>query len=421
MKRLMMIMALAGFAASSYAHDKNCTCKKKVAKKHSLAKKSVVTRSQSTVYTSGPTEQLAMITPTPANSCFVDKNGNVNYTRSLNGSTPGGVGSNVQMPFTWTSPAGSTNQGPSITGGANLGTAPGLGRSTTGSGTSAFSSKPYTGYALGSTPGGFTNDNNTGSGNTSTHGPSITGGANLGTAPGLGRSSNTGSGTSAFTNKPYTGYALGSEGIGNGNDTGSIGMFNSAPFTGFYPGTGVAMSGSEGPVSSPATGVTDPSIYCMNSEGLAPRYTGLMVSSPAFGHMQPIPSKYTCEGQQASPPLNVENVPEGTQSLAVVMYDPMATTNRSTTYWMMWNLDTAGSIPENFINDHSTRNPYSKQYGYTAICPIGGSHNYHFTVYALDTKLKLGKDTNKALLEDAIRGHVLAKGELVGTYSRSLK
>jgi Raf kinase inhibitor-like YbhB/YbcL family protein len=165
---------------------------------------------------------------------------------------------------------------------------------------------------------------------------------------------------------------------------------------------------------------TDAEASCNFSAGLEPRFSDLVVSSSAFANNGPLPAKYTCEGSQMSPPLNVKNIPDGTQSLAVIMVDPKATPTRSNTYWMVWNVDPSGRIPENLTTDYTAQNPYSKLYGYTAICPVGGEHSYHFMVYALDTKLTLGKNTTRAKLEDAMRGRVLAKGEITGVYKRGL-
>jgi len=146
----------------------------------------------------------------------------------------------------------------------------------------------------------------------------------------------------------------------------------------------------------------------------------LVVSSSAFTNYGVLPLKYTCEGEQASPPLNVTNIPAGTQSLAIVMYDTHATAKGGMTYWMMWDLDTTGFIPENFVSDHESMNS-AKEYGYQPVCPKAGTHYYHFMVYALDTKLLEGKHTTRATLENAMRGHILSKGELVATYNRHLE
>jgi Raf kinase inhibitor-like YbhB/YbcL family protein len=159
----------------------------------------------------------------------------------------------------------------------------------------------------------------------------------------------------------------------------------------------------------------------VSEELLVPKFTDMVVTSTAFPAYGMIPTKYTCLGDQVSPPLNVSNIPAGTQSLAIVMFDPHATSSKSTTYWLMWDVDSTGSIPENFINDHASRNPVNKQYGYQAVCPVSGTHYYHFKVYALDAKLTLGKNTTKPMLEKAMGGHVLAKGELIGQYNRQLE
>jgi Raf kinase inhibitor-like YbhB/YbcL family protein len=146
----------------------------------------------------------------------------------------------------------------------------------------------------------------------------------------------------------------------------------------------------------------------------------LQVTSTAFKNNGVLPAKYTCTGQNVNPPLNVTNVPQGTVSLAVVMVDQHATENKSANYWLIWNIDSTGVIPENFRSDYSTENPISKIYGYQGACPVSGTHDYHFRVYALDTKVQLDRNGNQAMLESAIRGHVLAKGEIVAQYNRHL-
>jgi len=163
-----------------------------------------------------------------------------------------------------------------------------------------------------------------------------------------------------------------------------------------------------------------PAAACGSNEaGLTPRLGMLTITSPTFEDGGPLPGKYSCQGTQASPPLNINNIPDETKSLAIVMYDPNATATKSTTYWLMWDMDTTHMIPENFVNDHNANSPYNGQYGYQAICPLTGTHYYHFNVYALDTKLLLNsRTTNRDVLERAMAGHVLAKGEIVGVYTR---
>ena len=146
----------------------------------------------------------------------------------------------------------------------------------------------------------------------------------------------------------------------------------------------------------------------------------LQVSSPEFGRGGVIPVKYTCDGQGATPPLQVGNIPKGTQSLALIVYDYHASPDGGQTYWLIWNLDTSGVIPENFTNDHEGMNA-AHQYGYTPLCGRAGDHRYHFMFYALDCKLVIGKNSTKAAVEGAMRNHILDKGELVGIYNKRIE
>jgi Raf kinase inhibitor-like YbhB/YbcL family protein len=146
----------------------------------------------------------------------------------------------------------------------------------------------------------------------------------------------------------------------------------------------------------------------------------LSVSSPAFGTGNVIPVKYTCDGQGATPPINVTNIPDGTKSLTLIVHDYEATPEGGFTYWLIWNLDASGNIPENFVNNHEGMNA-AKQYGYTPICAKSGNHKYHFIVYALDTRLVMPKTTTKQGLESVMKDHILGKGEVVGVYNKHLE
>ena len=146
----------------------------------------------------------------------------------------------------------------------------------------------------------------------------------------------------------------------------------------------------------------------------------LVVTSSAFTNMGVIPVKYTCDGQGATPPLKVTNIPAGSQSLAIIVYDYNATPEGGMTFWIIWNIDTYGNIPEDYRNSHETMNK-AGQYGNTPLCGQYGDHKYHFIVYALDTKLVIGKNTTKKSIENVMRGHILAKGELVGVYNKHLE
>jgi Raf kinase inhibitor-like YbhB/YbcL family protein len=143
----------------------------------------------------------------------------------------------------------------------------------------------------------------------------------------------------------------------------------------------------------------------------------LTVTSKSFADNGSIPLKYSCEGEQVSPPLQVSNVPAGAKSLALILHDPDAARPGGFTHWVAWNIDTNGDMPEGFKGGEQGHSGAGKP-GYIGMCPPSGTHHYHFMVYALDTKLNLDITSDKAALEKAMEGHILAKGELVGLYKK---
>jgi Raf kinase inhibitor-like YbhB/YbcL family protein len=154
------------------------------------------------------------------------------------------------------------------------------------------------------------------------------------------------------------------------------------------------------------------------NESVAPK--SFSVTSPVFANYGVIPVKYTCEGAKASPPLTINNIPPDAKSLAIIIYDPAATTRESMTNWIIWNIDTVHNIPENFVNDDESLNA-AHEWGYQPVCPVTGTHYYHFAVYALDAKLRLDRHTTKPVLERAMMGHILAEDELIGQYNKHLE
>jgi Raf kinase inhibitor-like YbhB/YbcL family protein len=147
--------------------------------------------------------------------------------------------------------------------------------------------------------------------------------------------------------------------------------------------------------------------------------TSLKITSSAFSENGNIPMKYTCEGEQVNPPLHIAQVPSETQSLALILHDPDAGMQGGFTHWVVWNIDPSTTdIPEGFTGGEQGLNS-AKKSGYIGMCPPSGTHHYHFMVYALDTKLDIGKQTGKDGLQKAMKGHILAKGELVGLYKKS--
>ena len=143
----------------------------------------------------------------------------------------------------------------------------------------------------------------------------------------------------------------------------------------------------------------------------------LQVSSPAFKENGMIPSKYTCEGDNINPTIYVKNIPQKAKSLALIMDDPDAPMAGGFTHWVAWNIDPAGMINEKSSQGVQGKNGGGKN-GYTGPCPPGGTHHYHFKVYALNEMLTLKSGADKKQLEDAMKGHILATGEVVGLYKK---
>ena len=146
----------------------------------------------------------------------------------------------------------------------------------------------------------------------------------------------------------------------------------------------------------------------------------MKLTSPAFDMNQAIPSKYTCQGENISPPLEVGDVPHETQSLAVILDDPDAPSG-DFVHWVVWDIDpgTTG-IDENRVPTGAIQGINSaSQAHYTGPCPPSGTHHYHFKLYALDTKLTLPSSAQKQDLLQAMEGHNIVQAELVGTYQKS--
>lgn len=148
------------------------------------------------------------------------------------------------------------------------------------------------------------------------------------------------------------------------------------------------------------------------------------LSSPAFANNQPIPAKYTCDGENISPQLKWENAPKGTKSFALIVDDPDAP-EKVWVHWLLFNIPaTATNLPEaasseNFISGETDF--YYMRNGvwqYGGPCPPSGTHHYHFTLYALDTALSLTADTDKETLLATMQDHILGTAILIGTYQR---
>jgi Raf kinase inhibitor-like protein, YbhB/YbcL family len=154
----------------------------------------------------------------------------------------------------------------------------------------------------------------------------------------------------------------------------------------------------------------------MKHESKEVDYKLLKVSSSAFKNNEFIPLKYTCDGVNVSPPLDIDNIPEEAKSLCIVVDDPDAPA-KIWVHWIMWNIPVTHHLRENEAHGLQGMNDFNKKY-YGGPCPPGGTHRYFFKVYALDCTIDLPVTSTKHNLEKAISGHILAFGELIGLYKR---
>ena len=152
-----------------------------------------------------------------------------------------------------------------------------------------------------------------------------------------------------------------------------------------------------------------------------PGAVSIRLTSPAFASDQPIPTEYTCQGNNQSPDLNWEGIPADTQSLALILDDPDAP-GGTYVHWVLANIPAAEkglasgqAGPSSAVQGTNS----SQRSGYTGPCPPAGkAHHYIFTLYAVDQVLSLESAPDKAGLLAALEGHILASGQLVGTYQR---
>jgi Raf kinase inhibitor-like YbhB/YbcL family protein len=152
----------------------------------------------------------------------------------------------------------------------------------------------------------------------------------------------------------------------------------------------------------------------------------LILTSPAFTDNGPIPKLYTCDGADISPALLWSGAPKATQSFALIVDDPDApdpkAPKKTWVHWLVFNI----AATTNALADDAARRglPRGAQQGlndwrratYGGPCPPIGRHRYFHKLYALDTVLANLSEPTKAQLLDAMRGHILAEAQLVGTY-----
>ena len=152
----------------------------------------------------------------------------------------------------------------------------------------------------------------------------------------------------------------------------------------------------------------------------------MTLTSNAFTHEQPIPRKYTADGENINPDLHITNVPDGVASLVLIVDDPDAATDPDGpgavfTHWLLYNiLPSTGAIGEDSVpaNANAGQNGMGEN-GYTGPNPPNGAHRYHFELFALDTKIDLPDGATKDQVLQAMDGHIVTETRLTGLYQKS--
>jgi Raf kinase inhibitor-like YbhB/YbcL family protein len=168
------------------------------------------------------------------------------------------------------------------------------------------------------------------------------------------------------------------------------------------------------------------SVSSGSGNGSAPQVK-LALSSSAFAADGAMPSKYSCEGQNVSPPLSWSGAPPSTQSFALIVQDPdapdPAAPTKVVTHWVVYDLPaTTTAIAEGGASLPSSAHQAKNEKGdpsYMGPCPPKGNHRYFFKLYALGSVLPVLDGPKERDIEQAIQGHVVGTGELVGTYQKS--
>lgn len=145
----------------------------------------------------------------------------------------------------------------------------------------------------------------------------------------------------------------------------------------------------------------------------------IQITSTAFKEGDKIPRMYTCDDINVSPALSWTGVPSGTASLTLIMDDPDAPSG-TWVHWVLYNLtpDVAGLEQAKAGVGVEGKNDFNRS-GYGGPCPPrGANHRYFIKIYAVDTQLDLKSGATKAQVEAAMRGHILAQGQLMGRYGR---
>lgn len=166
------------------------------------------------------------------------------------------------------------------------------------------------------------------------------------------------------------------------------------------------------------------SFIMLGSVGYAVNNKKFSISSPEFKNYGAIPSEYTCDGKDVSPQLQWQNAPQETKSFALICDDPDAP-GGTFVHWVLFNIPATTTTLSQGVAAHEVLSDGARQgmtsfgkVGFGGPCPPHGEHRYFFKIYALDTMLDLPAGSGKEQVLKAMKGHIKAQAELVGTYKR---
>lgn len=155
----------------------------------------------------------------------------------------------------------------------------------------------------------------------------------------------------------------------------------------------------------------------------------MQLTSPIFNEGENIPSRYTCDGKNINPPLNIIDAPEGVESFVLIVDDPDAT-HGDWVHWLVWNIaPTTVSIGENSVPQGAVQGMTDfKNQSYGGPCPPAsperkrgepsGTHRYQFKLYAIDTMLDIDETSTKKDVEKTMENHIISTAMLIGLYAR---
>jgi Raf kinase inhibitor-like YbhB/YbcL family protein len=157
----------------------------------------------------------------------------------------------------------------------------------------------------------------------------------------------------------------------------------------------------------------------MSGEATSEKIKTLVVSSDDFENGGLIPSRFTCDAVNVNPSLRISLLPKETESLVLIVDDPDAP-SKTWIHWIVWNIRPTTLIRENSIPGIQGMNDFRRM-NYGGPCPPSGTHRYFFKIFALDKTLDLRPGASIFELEKAMHNHILAGGEIFGTYERRKK